>query len=176
MVKENTFAREIFETFSQVYADSFVNEGSLGPSAQDRLKEATEEKDEALARAADLQDQMDQMIRERELERVLSPLSGRRKAVMETLLDRVSTEDFTKVYDKMLPKVMDTVDAGTTEEPVEEGTETDEVVEDEETLTEAPEGTVLAEGDEEVVTEETGAEDVIPVDQADLLRKLAGLR
>lgn len=174
-VKENTFARELFETFSQVYTDSFVNEGAVGPSAQDRLKEANEEKDEALSRAADLQDQMDHMIRERELERVLSPLSGRRKAVMETLLDRVSTEDFTKVYDKMLSKVMDTVDAAT-DDTVEEGAEVEEV-EEEETLTEAPEDLVLADGDEEVVTEETDlVENAMPADQADLLRKLAGLR
>jgi len=176
VVKENTFAREIFESYSQVYTDSFVNEGALGQSDRDRLKETTEEKDEALSRAADLQDQLDGLVRDRELERVLSPLSGRRKAVMETLLDRVSVEDFTKVYDKMLSKVMDTVDAGTAESSVEEGTEAEEV-EEEETLTEAPEGTVLAEGNEEVVTEETEVtESVIPAEDADLLRKLAGLR
>lgn len=175
MVKENTFAREVFESFSQVYVDSFVNEGSLGPSAQDKLRESNEEKDEALTRAADLQDQLDQMIRERELERVLSPLSGKRKAVMETLLDRVSTEDFTKVYDRMLSKVMDTVGASA-EESVSEGSETDEV-EEEETLTEAPEGTVLAEGDEEVVTEETVvAAGAMNDDESQLLRKLAGIR
>lgn len=177
VVKENTFARELFETYSQVYADSFVNEGSLGGSDRDRLREAAEEKDEALQRAADLQEQLDQMVRERELERILSPLSGRRKAVMETLLDRVSTEDFTKVYDRMLPKVMDTVDAGKTEDDsVQEGTD-NEVADDEETLTEAPEGTVFADGDEEeVVTEETVVENALPTDDVALLRKLAGLR
>jgi hypothetical protein len=176
MVKENTFAREIFDVFAQVYADSFVNEGALGPSVQDRLKDANEAKEEALERAAALQEQVDQMGRDRELERVLAPLSGKRRAVMETLLDRVSTTDFAKVYDRMLPKVMDTVDAQAAE-TVSEGTETDEV-EEEETLTEAPEGTVLAEGDEEeVVTEEDlSSEPTIEDDARQWLRKAAGLR
>lgn len=181
-VKENTFGRQVYEAFSHCYHESFINEGALGPSAQEKIRDAEEAKTESDDRVLELEEELSQFKRDRELERILSPLSGKRKAVMETLLTRVETEKFGEIYEKMLPKVLDTVGTGDLEE-VSESTDSedeDKVVtesddEEEEILDEAPEGTVLETGDEEVDTTDTTAL-VVESDGHDDLRKLAGIK
>jgi len=184
MVKENTFGRQVYEAFSHCYHESFINEGALGPSAQEKIRDAEEAKTESDDRVLELEEELSTFKRERELERILSPLSGKRKAVMETLLTRVETEKFGEIYEKMLPKVLDTVGTGDLEE-VSESTDSeneDEVVtesddDDDEILDEAPEGTVLETGDEEEVdTTDTTALVVESNERLDGLRKLAGIK
>jgi hypothetical protein len=183
-VKENTFGRQVYEAFSHCFHESFINEGALGPSAQEKIREAEEAKTESEDRILELEEELSTFKRDRELERILSPLSGKRKAVMETLLTRVETEKFGEIYEKMLPKVLDTVGTGDLEE-VSESTDSeneDEVVtesevEDEEILDEAPEGTILETGDdEEVDTTDTTALVVESEEKFDDLRKLAGIK
>jgi hypothetical protein len=185
-VKENTFGRQVYEAFSHCFHESFVNDGALGPSAQEKIREAEEAKDNADDRVIELEEELSQFKRERELERVLSPLSGKRKAVMETLLARIETEKFGEIYERMLPKVLDTVGSGDLEEVNEsddsENSEEEVVTEskeneEKEVLDEAPEGTVLETGDDEVDAEDS-AQGVISesTQEKDYLRKLAGIK
>ena len=184
-VKENTFGRQVYEAFSHCFHESFINEGALGPSAQEKIREAEEAKTESDDRVLELEEELSSFKRERELERILSPLSGKRKAVMETLLTRVETEKFGEIYERMLPKVLDTVSTGDVEEVTEsDDSENEDTVvtesddEDEEILDEAPEGTVLETGDEEVDTTDTTVQIVESqeTERLDDLRKLAGIK
>ncbi len=184
IVKENTFGRQVYEAFSHCFHESFINEGALGPSAQEKIREAEEAKTDSDDRVLELEEELSNFKRERELERILSPLSGKRKAVMETLLTRVETEKFGEIYEKMLPKVLDTVGTGDLENVTEsdDSDSKDEVVtesdDDEEILDEAPEGTVLETGDdeEEVDTTDTTALVTESEERFDDLRKLAGIK
>lgn len=178
-VKENTFGRQVYEAFAQCYHESFINEGALGPDSQEKIREAEEAKEVAENHSNELEEQIAQMLRDRELEKTLAPLSGKRRAVMETILERQETEKFLEVYERMLPKVLSTVGTGSetvTEGKKEEVTENTPPAEEEGILNEAPEGTVLVTGDE-VVTEDAIAveADAGKKEEEDALRRLAGI-
>jgi len=176
-VKENTFGRQIYEAFAQCYHESFVNDGALGPSAQEKIREATEAKENAEGRVLELEEKISEDKRSRELEHILAPLSGKRKSVMETILNRAETERFGAIYEKMLPKVLSNVGSSDLEEGVEDSDETVIVTESDEILTEQPDGTELITGEEEV-TEDSAAEAVLSENEKRLdgLRKLAGIQ
>jgi len=176
-VKENSFGRQVYEAFSQCYHESFVNEGALGPDSQEKIRESEEAKEASEDRVIELEEQLAKMVREQELEKILSPLSGKRRSVMETILVRQETEKFAEIYERMLPKVLSTVD--TSKETVTESEEAAPAADSEaEVITEAPEGTVTVTGDE-VVTEDvdavaTAAEAALEAEK-EKMRRLAGI-
>jgi len=176
-VKENSFGRQVYEAFSQCYHESFVNEGALGPDSQEKIRESEEAKEASEDRVIELEEQLAKMVREQELEKILSPLSGKRRSVMETILVRQETEKFAEIYERMLPKVLSTVDTG--KETVTESEEAAPAVDSEaKVITEAPKGTVTITGDE-VVTEDvdavaTAAEAALEAEK-EKMRRLAGI-
>lgn len=176
VVKENSFGRQVYEAFQACYHESFVNDGALGPSAQDKIQEADKAREEAEERISALEEEITQRDRQNELERVLTPLSGKRKKVMETVLARVDTEKFDDVFESMIGKVLELTveDDGAGTEVVTEGAGDD----DSDILTEAPDdaGLQLETGQDDHVED-----DVDPLNEAeqadikaghDALRKL----
>jgi hypothetical protein len=172
VVKENSFGRQVYEAFQACYHESFVNDGALGPSAQDKIQEADKAREEAEERISALEEEITRRDRQVELERVLTPLSGKRKKVMETVLARVDTEKFDGVFETMIGKVLELTveDDGAGTEVVTEGVEDDDI------LTEAPDGLQLETGQDD-----HAKDDVDPLNEAekadiqaghDALRKL----
>jgi len=148
VVKENSFGRQVYEAFAACYHESFVNDGALGPSAQDKIQEAAKAREEAEDRISKLEEEITRRDRQVELERVLTPLSGKRKKVMETVLARVDTEKFDDVFGTMISKVLELTveDDGAGTEVVTEGVD-DHVKDDVDPLHEAEKADVKAEHD-----------------------------
>ena len=115
--RKNDFGRKLFETFSEEYASSYLNEKSETAKLLKVviLKEA--ELEEAAKIVAEAQEQVES--RERELRvikensqrkevmsELLGPLTGDKREVMGSLLESVQTEKLRTAFDKYLPAVM----------------------------------------------------------------------
>lgn len=182
VIKQNTFAREVFETFRGVYEDSFADPEGHMASVKSKLEESENEKAAAEKRVQELEESLSEMKRSSILESTLAPLSGKRRAVMESILSGFETDKIGAVYEKMLPRVMDTVKAD--EEASEEVAESVEEVATEEVVAEAvteddlPEDIAVEDGNsrlEESETEEAEVIDESKVEYDNAIRKLAGI-
>lgn len=115
-IREESFARNIFESFRETFEETFGSDSSLGESYKKRADKLEAEKTEAEERIAKLEENISELNREKEKNRVLAPLTGKKRSVMETILDRVETDRLEEVYEKMLPKVISRFTIGESEE------------------------------------------------------------
>lgn len=94
VVRQNNFGRKIFETFAEEYMRNYADEQGMGTSLQEtekRLAETSEALVEAERKIAEFE-------RSREMERVLRPLQGKQREVMEAILKNVKTTQLDEAY------------------------------------------------------------------------------
>lgn len=158
IVKQNEFGRKIFEAFSGEYSKSYYDEDS----ATAKLSVTESKLEDAASRIAELEAAQSKMIREQKMEKVLSPLTGKKREQMAFVLQNVETQKLEEAYKFFIGRVL--------KEEVAEQTETKVITE-----AAAPaEATVLVTGEEQI-TEEVKA----PATQSaalSQLKRLAGLK
>lgn len=101
-VRKNEFGRRIFEAFVEEYSSSYADDESIEGTlreTQERLSDTENALEEAERKLA-------KMERERKLNKVLSPLSGRQKDVMEAILKNVSTDQLEEGYKTFIGRVL----------------------------------------------------------------------
>jgi hypothetical protein len=101
-VRQNDFGRRIFESFSEEFMRNYVDEEGVGISMKEqeaRLLETAEALEAAEARIEELE-------RSIKMEKVLSPLSGRQREVMEAILKNVKTEQLEEGYKTFIGRVI----------------------------------------------------------------------
>jgi len=101
-VKKNEFGRKIFEAYASEYIDQYSDDDSAEGSLQEtraRLEDSLEELQESEKKIAVLE-------RDKEMGKILSPLSGVQREVMEAILRPIATKDLESGYKKFLPRVM----------------------------------------------------------------------
>lgn len=131
-VKKDEFGRKVFAAFAEEYKLNYAEDGQFASSlreTEERLHDTTTALEETLA-------ELSAMKREQKMSKVLSPLSGRAKEVMEAILKSVPTEQLDEGYQTFIGRV---VKETTKKEPTEK------------------ENKVLAEGDsKKAITENDG--------------------
>lgn len=108
--KQNEFGRKLFEAFAGEFGRSHLAEGTeLGKQRADiaklskqvaALTESVQTKDTELAVSKDL------LERTRTMARLMKPLGGEKRAVMEGLLESVQTKNLETAFKKYLPTVL----------------------------------------------------------------------
>ena len=116
--RRNDFGRKIFESFSNEYANSYLNEKSESAKLlkvvelkDKQLAEAKafagKAKDLAEAQATENKQLVESATRERTINELIAPLGNDQREIMTDLLESVQTERLQKSFDKYLPSVID---------------------------------------------------------------------
>lgn len=161
IVKQNEFGRQIFEAFSSTYAKSYYDEDSSAAQLT-----VTESKlGDAQRRIAELEAAQAKMLREQKMEKVLSPLTGKKREQMAFVLQNVETQKLEEAYKFFIGRVLKEEDSSSSTAAVIT-----------EAAAPAAEATVLVTGEEQI-TEEVAA----PAQQQSSaalaqLKRLAGLK
>jgi predicted RNase H-like nuclease (RuvC/YqgF family) len=101
-VKKNEFGRKVFEAFLPEYRKHFVD----ATAAERELREAKEKINVLSKKYKNVRKDKDALVRKVKLEQVLSPLSGKSKDIMETILQSVATEELEEAYSKFINRVL----------------------------------------------------------------------
>jgi len=174
--RQNDFGRRVFEAVVEEYAMNFADDESAEMSlreTQERLKDVEAALEEAETARAEIE-------RVIEMERILSPLSGRQHEVMEAILRTVPTEQLEEGYKTFIGRVIRESDISEKEESVLAESETNDKAESEEakekakakTQEEITEG-VVVNGDSEEIMEDFDVQGISEATKE--LRKLAGI-
>ncbi len=117
VAKENTFGRQIFETFAAEFMGSYLNEGTEVAKLNKSMDELKAKLDEAQNQVVEKEVQLSESARktriaEDKAERkaimneMMAPLSKQNKEVMNALLESTRTADLQKSFNKYLPSVL----------------------------------------------------------------------
>ncbi len=101
-VKKDEFGRRIFEAVRQEYQASFADDESL----EGTLRETEKRLDDTTSALEDTERKLAAKERNEKLERVLAPLSGQQKDVMEAILKNVDTEQLEEGYKTFIGRVL----------------------------------------------------------------------
>ncbi len=102
VVKQNEFGRKIFEAFASEFNNSYVDEDSI----QSKLAAAVAKLQDAEKTINKLEESQSKMIREAKLEKILSPLSGKKREQMEFVLKNVETARLEEAYNHFISRVL----------------------------------------------------------------------
>lgn len=100
--KKLQFGKKVFESFVAEYRKSFVDEDSV----EAELREARVALDEAKKKKEAAEDEVKSMKRKAKMESILKPLSGKQREIMETILNKVSTEGLEEAYKTFIGRVL----------------------------------------------------------------------
>ncbi len=110
--RENQLGRRIFEAFGEEFKKFYVQDGS----AEGKLNEATERLTDTMQQLEKAERTIAKLVRESKMEKVLQPLAGRTREIMEAILNRVDTPMLEEAYDTYIGRVLKDSDAQTTSE------------------------------------------------------------
>jgi len=101
-VRQNDFGRRIFEAVADEFTRNYVDERGIGVSVKEmesRLSETSEALEESERRVAELE-------RKIKMEKVLEPLNGKQREVMEAILKNVKTDQLEEGYKTFIGRVI----------------------------------------------------------------------
>lgn len=168
-VRKNEFGRKIFEAFAEEFTFNYADE----ESAEATLRETEERLADTEAQLEEAERRLAGMERNDKMSKVLSPLSGRSREVMEAILKNVDTNNLEEAYNVFIGRVLRETSHDDAADSEKEGKV---LAEGEETKTPVTEGVAIT-GDKEEVLEENVDVDATAASAAQLahLRKLAGI-
>lgn len=102
IVKQNEFGRKIFEAFSNTFAASYVDEDST----QSKLQVAEAKLEDASKTIAKLEESQATLVRETKLEKILGPLTGKKREQMSFVLQNVETSRLEEAYNHFIGRVL----------------------------------------------------------------------
>ena len=102
VVKQNEFGRRIFEAFATEFNKSYVDEDSI----QSKLAAATAKLEDAATTIAQLEEAQAEMVRESKLEKILAPLSGKKREQMAFVLANVETSRLEEAFNHFIGRVL----------------------------------------------------------------------
>ncbi len=102
IVKQNNFGRRLFEAFASEFNTSYVDEDSI----QSQLAAATAKLSDAQASIGKLEEANAKMVRESTLEKILSPLQGKKREHMEFILQNVETSRLEEAFNRFIGRVL----------------------------------------------------------------------
>jgi hypothetical protein len=144
--KKKDFGRRVFEAFVSEYAKNYADDESL----EGTLRETEERLSDTSKALKEAESKLSKMQRADKMTKVLSPLTGRARDVMEAILGNVSTDQLEEGYKTFIGRVLRESEEETSEKEDKVLAE-DASEEDSEKLNE---NTKLVTGDNEEVLEE----------------------
>jgi uncharacterized protein YukE len=101
-VRQKDFGRRVFEAFQHEFMKNYVDSNGIQKSVSE-LEQRLRDTEEALEESERVRSQM---VRDRKLVEVLSPLSGRSRDVMEAILKNVDTDHLEEAYKTFIGRVI----------------------------------------------------------------------
>lgn len=102
VVKKQQFGKTVFEAFVQEFQKYYVADGS----AEAKLTEAEERLEDAMTALEEAEKKTAKLERTMKMEKVLAPLSGRTREVMEAILKNVDTPMLEDAYSTYVGRVL----------------------------------------------------------------------
>jgi hypothetical protein len=167
-VRQNEFGRRIFEAFAEEFTFNYADE----ESAEATLREAEERLADTEAALEEAERKLANMERKDKMFKVLSPLSGRSREVMEAILKNVDTNNLEEAYNVFIGRVL----RETSHDAADSEKEGKVLAESEEKKKPVTEGVAVT-GDKEEVLEESEdhAKKQAEADKLAHIRRLAGI-
>lgn len=100
--KKLQFGKKVFESFVNEYRKSFVD----GDATEAELREAREELEVAESKRKKIEESFNALQRSIKIEKVLKPLAGKQREIMETILNKVPTEGLEEAYKTFIGRVL----------------------------------------------------------------------
>ena len=100
--RKNEFGRKVFEAFAAEYVSSYADENSI----EGTLRETEERLNDTVVALEEAERKISTMVRKDKMSKVLSPLSGRSREVMEAILKSVPTEQLDEGYKTFIGRVL----------------------------------------------------------------------
>lgn len=171
-VKKIEFAKNLFESIETIFHKKWFDESGVAKKLDEsavKLAEKSKQLDEANASLAKL-------TREKELARVLEPLHGRPREIMEAVLMSVATEKLDESYKNYIGRVLHESVATVVEDSGKESAKASVLAEGESTA-ETSEPTKVVSGDSTVVEQhEEVRTNLLNEAEKQRLQKIAGIR
>lgn len=101
-VKQNEFGKKMFEAFVSEYAKNYVDETAI----QSKLQIAENKLQDAETRLSEREDTLNQMVRESKMEKILSPLTGKKREQMAMVLKNVDTDRLEESYKFFIGRIL----------------------------------------------------------------------
>jgi hypothetical protein len=101
-VKQNEFGRKMFEAFVGEYAKSYVDETAV----QSKLQVAEGKLQDAEKRLSEREEALNKMVRESKMEKILSPLTGKKREQMAMVLRNVDTDRLEESYKFFIGRIL----------------------------------------------------------------------
>jgi hypothetical protein len=132
--RKNDFGRRLFETFSEEYASSYLNEKSetskllkvvkiKDQQIEDAKKAAQENAKLVEAKDAEIKSAKDAAERSAVIGELTAPLNTEQKEIMKNLLESVQTAKLRSAFDKYMPSVINGGAVPAKKQALKEGTE-----------------------------------------------------
>lgn len=102
VVKQNEFGRKIFEAFADTFNSSYVDEDSV----QSKLTVAEAKLADVQRALAEREESINKMVREATMERVLAPLTGKKREQMAMVLRNVETSRLEESYKYFIGRIL----------------------------------------------------------------------
>lgn len=170
-VKKIEFARDLFESIEGAFKKKFFNESGIAA----KLEESAKELEAKSKKLEEVESRLNKMIREKEMARVLEPLHGRPREIMEAILKSVATDKLDEAYNNFIGRVLHE-SATVVENKSEKENVNTSVLAESDSTAKAPVATKVVTGDTTVVehVEETKQTFLSESEKA-RLRKIAGI-
>ncbi len=174
VVRKNQFGKKVFEAFVEEFMSEFADE----ESAETNLRETETRLADTEEQLKEAEHKLGAMEREQKMTKVLAPLSGRSREVMEAILRNVDTKNLEEGYNTFIGRVVRET-AGEAEKETATSEKEDEKVlaesgDDKETSETVTEGDVKT-GDTEETLTESASDTKISDEQKYRLQKLGGV-
>lgn len=169
-VRKNEFGRKIYEAFVAEFSDNYADD----ESAEVSLREANARLADTEKALEESERKLAEMERKDKMAKVLSPLSGRSKEVMEAILRNVDTENLEEGYKTFIGRVLRETSNDDAADSEKEGKVLAEG-EKSEKKTPVTEGVAVTGDGEETVIEESAGEDAAAAARRERIKRLAGI-
>lgn len=101
-VRKIEFARKLYESIEETFKDQFFNESELAV----KLKQKEAALNEKAKKLQESENTLKNLVREKEMNNVLSALHGRPREIMEAILKGVATDKLNEAYDTYIGRVL----------------------------------------------------------------------
>lgn len=168
-VRKIQFAVKLFESFEGVYKEKFFSENGH----QAKLDESAVAVESLTKKLTETNAQLNKMVREQEMARVLAPLHGKTREIMEAILKPSATEKLDETYVKFIGRVLH--ESATVESKSEKEDASPSVLAESESTTVVTEATKVVDGNTAVVEQAEAPANEINANEKIRLRRLAGI-
>lgn len=107
IVKENEFGRRIYEAFAGTFAVAHIDKDSVST----KLRIAEAKLGDAVKALNESEEHRNQMVREAKLDKILAPLSGKKREQMEMVLKNIETARLEESYKFFIGRILKEEDA-----------------------------------------------------------------